>query len=126
MFFLSSRRRHTSCALVTGFRRVLFRSFGVDHPSVAGKTRAKAGTAATGFGAPDVLLLRRGSGRALRDFPSADGLARHTLLRSAERRVGKECVSTRRSRWSPYPSKTNTTHPRCKPTRASTNYPHFS
>src|SRR3546814_14803237 len=26
-----------------------------------------------------------------------------TLLRSEERRVGKECVSTCRSRWSPYP-----------------------
>src|SRR3546814_14205686 len=26
-------------------------------------------------------------------------------FRSAERRVGKECVSTCRSRWSPYPSK---------------------
>src|SRR3546814_10456868 len=26
LFFFSSRRRHTSCALVTGFRRVLFRS----------------------------------------------------------------------------------------------------
>src|SRR3546814_991355 len=26
LFFLSSRRRHTRCALVTGFRRVLFRS----------------------------------------------------------------------------------------------------
>src|SRR3546814_18515748 len=26
-------------------------------------------------------------------------------LRSEERRVGKECVSTCRSRWSPYPSK---------------------
>src|SRR3546814_5384135 len=26
MFFFSSRRRHTSCALVTEFRRVLFRS----------------------------------------------------------------------------------------------------
>src|SRR3546814_12591274 len=25
-----------------------------------------------------------------------------TATRSAERRVGKECVSTRRSRWSPY------------------------
>src|SRR3546814_13617825 len=31
--------------------------------------------------------------------------------RSEERRVGKECVSTCRSRWSPYPSKkTNTVH----------------
>src|SRR3546814_15586670 len=29
------------------------------------------------------------------------GLARH-YLRSEERRVGKECVSTCRSRWSPY------------------------
>src|SRR3546814_13379619 len=27
------------------------------------------------------------------------------LTRSAERRVGKECVSTCRSRWSPYPYK---------------------
>src|SRR3546814_11377320 len=27
--------------------------------------------------------------------------------RSEERRVGKECVSTCRSRWSPYPSKKN-------------------
>src|SRR3546814_2806361 len=26
-FFFSSRRRHTRCALVTGFRRVLFRSY---------------------------------------------------------------------------------------------------
>src|SRR3546814_3392048 len=38
---------------------------------------------------------------------SADGLVwtftlRDGLLRSAERRVGKECVSTCRSRWSPY------------------------
>src|SRR3546814_14271406 len=30
------------------------------------------------------------------------------LWRSEERRVGKECVSTCRSRWSPYPKKNNT------------------
>src|SRR3546814_11170018 len=30
--------------------------------------------------------------------------------RSAERRVGKECVSTCRSRWSPYPSTHNNTN----------------
>src|SRR3546814_4757116 len=30
-FFFSSRRRHTRCALVTGFRRVLFRSSIVVH-----------------------------------------------------------------------------------------------
>src|SRR3546814_19793280 len=33
-----------------------------------------------------------------------------TRSSSEERRVGKECVSTCRSRWSPYPSKKNT-HP---------------
>src|SRR3546814_21037652 len=30
------------------------------------------------------------------------GIADHETLRSEERRVGKECVSTCRSRWSPY------------------------
>src|SRR3546814_18943937 len=32
-----------------------------------------------------------------------------SMARSEERRVGKECVSTCRSRWSPYHSKKNTT-----------------
>src|SRR3546814_12055267 len=32
----------------------------------------------------------------------------HAVARSEERRVGKECVSTCRSRWSPYHQKTNT------------------
>src|SRR3546814_4423772 len=32
----------------------------------------------------------------------ADLLARMVVVRSDERRVGKECVSTCRSRWSPY------------------------
>src|SRR3546814_3187680 len=30
------------------------------------------------------------------------GIARQDMQRSEERRVGKECVSTCRSRWSPY------------------------
>src|SRR3546814_14551178 len=34
--------------------------------------------------------------------------ALHAHFRSEERRVGKECVSTCRSRWSPYHSKKNT------------------
>src|SRR3546814_19773588 len=40
-------------------------------------------------------LLRRGRGLALR-------MNRLTTTRSEERRVGKECVSTCRSRWSAY------------------------
>src|SRR3546814_17967916 len=35
----------------------------------------------------------------------ADRVAFKTVVRSEERRVGKECVSTCRSRWSPYHSK---------------------
>src|SRR3546814_20459945 len=35
------------------------------------------------------------------DF-TIDGRAYHMAKRSEERRVGKECVSTCRSRWSPY------------------------
>src|SRR3546814_21141728 len=35
----------------------------------------------------------------------ASGIADHLRHRSEERRVGKECVSTCRSRWSPYHSK---------------------
>src|SRR3546814_2358734 len=46
-------------------------------------------------GGPD-LFAALGISRALRL------LARAEILRSEERRVGKECVSTCRSRWSPY------------------------
>src|SRR3546814_18477930 len=35
-------------------------------------------------------------------FAAGAELVRPQLLRSEERRVGKECVSTCRSRWSPY------------------------
>src|SRR3546814_12450879 len=38
------------------------------------------------------------------------GRARARRDRSEERRVGKECVSTCRSRWSPYHSKKKNTH----------------
>src|SRR3546814_12560818 len=38
-------------------------------------------------------------------------LPRPLAGRSEERRVGKECVSTCRSRWSPYPSKKKNTTP---------------
>src|SRR3546814_15241477 len=44
--------------------------------------------------------------RALR--PDHPGLA---VRRSEERRVGKECVSTCRSRWCPNPQKTQYTYP---------------
>src|SRR3546814_20827028 len=39
--------------------------------------------------------------------PSNDAMAMNIRNRSEERRVGKECVSTCRSRWSPYTKKNN-------------------
>src|SRR3546814_17454006 len=51
----------------------------------------------------------RSHGIDLRGFTHRGVGASHT--RSEERRVGKECVSTFRSRWSTYHYKTTTTHP---------------
>src|SRR3546814_5935622 len=101
LFFFSSRRRHTRCALVTGVqtcalpisanRGSLTDDFR-DHPRktlMGGKmmlfTRRYAlGMLGAGMG------MGAGMGVGLRS------------ARSEERRVGKECVSTCRSRWSPY------------------------
>src|SRR3546814_1391381 len=79
-FFFSSRRRHTICALVTGVQTCAL-------PICRARARGRR--------FPDW----RESCRRSRNRFSA------TLFcgwRSEERRVGKECVSTCRSRWSPY------------------------
>src|SRR3546814_13710282 len=52
-------------------------------------------------------LARQQAGGAQHQRAGAD--------RSEERRVGKECVSTCRSRWSPSPQKTIQTHPPLNP-----------
>src|SRR3546814_941114 len=79
-FFFSSRRRHTRCALVTGVQTCALPIF---EPSASGRPYPLRS---------DVRVLRR---------PSASNFFRQRY-RSEERRVGKECVSTCRSRWSPY------------------------
>src|SRR3546814_15367202 len=43
------------------------------------------------------------------DHPAVHELRELSMWRSEERRVGKECVSTCRSRWSPYHSKNKIT-----------------
>src|SRR3546814_5567125 len=80
-FFFSSRRRHTRCALVTGVQSVLFRSKG-------GEPEGTAWTSLRFTNSPKPS--------------SASSRPKPDPLRSEERRVGKECVSTCRSRWSPY------------------------
>src|SRR3546814_11542515 len=81
---------------------------------------------------PEVVPPRHGDEIA---EPLVRGLVRldavDRLARSEERRVGKECVSTCRSRWSPYHSKkkqlicsiTNTSHDShlIEPVHTSTN-----
>src|SRR3546814_8400931 len=79
VFFFSSRRRHTRCALVTGVQTcalpIFFRHYDT----------------------------QRGDEVSIQVIDN-DGLIEvvRTEFRSEERRVGKECVSTCRSRWSPY------------------------
>src|SRR3546814_5163144 len=79
-FFFSSRRRHTRCALVTGVQ-----------------------TCALPISPKNLKRHRRYL------FPKSPKRRKHqpppkpaSSSRSEERRVGKECVSTCRSRWSPY------------------------
>src|SRR3546814_11232719 len=52
--------------------------------------------------------LARGEAEAV-DVEGGEPPPPHETLRSAERRVGQECVSTCRSRWSRYHSTHNTT-----------------
>src|SRR3546814_6400588 len=98
-FFFSSRRRHTRCALVTGVQTcALPISFFPYDWIVAGK---KAGD-------PDVVHPTRGVRQLVKrvvhgsNFMMAAMTLYLTMGRSEERRVGKECVSKCRSRWSPY------------------------
>src|SRR3546814_1121181 len=78
-FFFSSRRRHTRCALVTGVQ-----------------------TCALPISCEDLRAVLDGYDAAAIDAASAKVGQAAASVRSEERRVGKECVSTCRSRWSPY------------------------
>src|SRR3546814_9888190 len=80
--FFSSRRRHTRCALVTGVQTCALPI------SVLKKLPARTQAANANTCLMHILCHQR--------RPS---------VRSEERRVGKECVSTCRSRWSPYHKK---------------------
>src|SRR3546814_6455640 len=78
-FFFSSRRRHTRCALVTGVTCALPIS--------------------------SLTSLERFANHRVKKSTRPPLHAQSSRLnppRSEERRVGKECVSTCRSRWSPY------------------------
>src|SRR3546814_5339703 len=98
VFFLSSRRRHTRCALVTGVQTCALPIYAVH-------------SAATRDEARDVLIDRwdrdriaaPDASRIILTHTRDEVQALNGAARSEERRVGKEYVSTCRSRWSPYP-----------------------
>src|SRR3546814_13098205 len=112
-FFFSSRRRHTRCALVTGVQTCALPIWRRFKGSLADLEAVKDAVTlpvlrkdfiatpyqvleARAAGADLVLLIVA----ALEQRLLADLHA--LVLRSEERRVGKECVRTCRSRWSPY------------------------
>src|SRR3546814_6139307 len=87
-FFFSSRRRHTRCALVTGVQTC---ALPICRPASAPIGRRPA--------IRQEGMVYRPACSAQRDCRRR---AHRQQCRSEERRVGKECVSTCRSRWSPY------------------------
>src|SRR3546814_19454428 len=108
-FFFSSRRRHTRCALVTGVQTCALPIYALrDDCSPADLSASR-----------ELRQVRQRRRLQRRTPPQrSDRLIstaiRHTndvlhaaSVRSEERRVGKECVSTCRSRWSQYQYKTN-------------------
>src|SRR3546814_12178356 len=106
-FFFSSRRRHTRCALVTGVQTC---ALPISHPQLRLVVRQRAWTRADA-GAKAQASEPRFRGASARPSRPADGCGwRQHGTRSEERRVGKECVSTCRSRWSPYHYKKNKSH----------------
>src|SRR3546814_7683516 len=98
-FFFSSRRRHTRCALVTGVQTCALPIYLRDYQAQAQQARAQI--AATLAGADTIRSQVAEQDAAIRQARAQLAAAR-AALRSAERRVGKECVSTCRSRWSPF------------------------
>src|SRR3546814_7894673 len=109
MFFFSSRRRHTRCALVTGVQTCALPIFVYVEKVQTTRVYLRNCSIAT----PLPLLLFGGALRPSANwniltvdrwigFNSNERLAVLLAGRSEERRVGKECVSTCRSRWSQY------------------------
>src|SRR3546814_1490984 len=89
VFFFSSRRRHTRCALVTGVQTCALPISSVRQIADGDGRRAFAD-------------ISGAAGELKTAIHEAREAVARLDTRSEERRVGKECVSTCRSRWSPY------------------------
>src|SRR3546814_5251091 len=94
-FFFSSRRRHTRCALVTGVQTC---ALPISLPFQKSKPEREVGTPCHWPSLPRSSMTCCSS----LSFGVYTLRRQQASSRSEERRVGKECVSTCRSRWSPY------------------------
>src|SRR3546814_8088639 len=98
-FFFSSRRRHTRCALVTGVQTCAL-------PILMQVRFPKWGfSTVRAHWAPNHEFAQMQNAASTVPAYIEPYLVKVMLkaqARSEERRVGKECVSTCRSRWSPY------------------------
>src|SRR3546814_11375454 len=114
-FFFSSRRRHTRCALVTGVQTCALPISGASTVRHVGVFPRHS------FPARDILAMNEQNElktmglkatfprlkildvfrKADHRHQSAEDVYRALFSRSEERRGGKDCVSTCRSRWSP-------------------------
>src|SRR3546814_8985988 len=109
LFFFSSSRPHTSCALVTGVQTcalpicALVRS---DIPTLAGRTaRSRLDGEQPLAVVEDEALFERQLVHPAGERHLSVKVDLALLLRSEERRVGNGCVSPCRSRWWPYHEK---------------------
>src|SRR3546814_4052195 len=93
VFFFASRRRHTRCALVTGVQTCAL-------PICRDELYEEKGLDCLDHEAPPKRVsMRKPDTRNTQK--SESGRKTFQPSRAEERRVGKECVSTCRSRWSP-------------------------
>src|SRR3546814_6235591 len=110
MFFFSSRRRHTRCALVTGVPTC---ALPISYAYLAmQQARQDSGLSAEDISNPRIGLIAGSGGASTINQMEAIDILREkgvkrigpyrvprTMSRSEERRVGKECVRPCRSRW---------------------------
>src|SRR3546814_6847651 len=110
VFFFSSRRRHTRCALVTVVQTCalpISLDLAIEHLQVTLAKKTLSGDNSFCSTVDKILKIIIDSlsklNKAQEDYIKfLKEIQRSRSLRSEERRVGKECVSTCRARWSPY------------------------
>src|SRR3546814_9457337 len=94
-FLFSSRRRHTRCALVTGVQTCALPIWRLTDELIKARPTFHYRLPNARLADPQWSIVREWN-----LWVRVERLAHDR--RSEERRVGKECVSTCRSRWSPY------------------------